>query len=440
MVQDGTFGIDKPKARGKPKWKLVDESHGKEVDISSSYCIPIKSRSMRKTLDADKEEWDVIDDGTDPTKLPALTPRALERISDFYQPTTRGTSAVKPSVERARKKSLPVAESPSLLAALPGSGRITTVRLAGKDIFDDPSPRKRGRPMGSKNKTKTPDSLASVATAKAPSDDSEDASKKRRTSIVKFNLPASARKAVALRCLTDKKRPPRSSAVASITSSAVVLLKSSLSSAPASCPASRKRTVNNSASIVAEDQRSKGRRTPENATHPASSELSDESSASSFSAATSESSEEWEIDAAVPSRRSSRFGRVVTANSRRHYAAGTEPGRSVRRARRFAASPSALQTPASGHQEASDGDQNSKSISSARRSRRSAALLCEASVNISAPPRSRKRSPPPAEGSSSPPILISTKTKSRTTLVSAHTAVDEATSPPKRRRSTRSIG
>lgn len=64
MIPVGTFGPDKPKSEGRPKYKLVDESLGQEVDISSGFCIPIKSRSMRRTLDADKEEWDVIDDGT----------------------------------------------------------------------------------------------------------------------------------------------------------------------------------------------------------------------------------------------------------------------------------------------------------------------------------------------------------------------------------------
>lgn len=231
MVQDGIFGDDKPKARGKPKWRLVNESLGREVDISSSYCIPIKSRSMRKTLDADKEEWDVIDDGTDPTKMPAITSRlSLERRDDFYHTTSRGTTAIKPSVERARKKPFSFADSPSLLAAIPGSGVITTVRLVGRSIFDDQSSQKRGRPLGSKNKPKSPTTLCAmdvtedtkVASEKlrstlptiALTTVSDDAGGKRRSSVVQFNVPASVRKAAALRSSTEKKvrgRVPRSS-------------------------------------------------------------------------------------------------------------------------------------------------------------------------------------------------------------------------------------
>jgi hypothetical protein len=62
MIAVGTFGPDKNKAVGRPIWKLVDEALGEEVDVSSSFCIPVKSRSMRRTADADKEEWDIIDD------------------------------------------------------------------------------------------------------------------------------------------------------------------------------------------------------------------------------------------------------------------------------------------------------------------------------------------------------------------------------------------
>ncbi|KAL7575934.1 hypothetical protein ACA910_000731 [Epithemia clementina (nom. ined.)] len=62
MVQDGLFGPEKPKAYGRPKWKLVKQELGKELDISSSFCIPCRSKSMKRTLDADKEEWDILSD------------------------------------------------------------------------------------------------------------------------------------------------------------------------------------------------------------------------------------------------------------------------------------------------------------------------------------------------------------------------------------------
>ena len=57
----GTWGPDKPKAEGRPIWMLVDESEGKEVDISGSFCIPVRSRAMKRTIDADCEQWDIID-------------------------------------------------------------------------------------------------------------------------------------------------------------------------------------------------------------------------------------------------------------------------------------------------------------------------------------------------------------------------------------------
>ena len=64
MVQDGVFGPEQKRSNGRPRWKLVDESLGMELDISSTYCIPVKSRTLKKTVDADKEEWDILDGAT----------------------------------------------------------------------------------------------------------------------------------------------------------------------------------------------------------------------------------------------------------------------------------------------------------------------------------------------------------------------------------------
>lgn len=228
MIQDGTFGMDKPKAFGKTKWRLLDENYGHEVDISSKYCIPVRSRSMKKTLDADKEEWDVIDDGTDPTAISSTYRRnSVNHVSSNSQ---RGTIAIKPSSERVRK--LPpttlsspapsttsyIMESPSLLAAIPGTGRITMVRLEGRLLFKQPSTistitigptvketmnntaRKRGRPVGSKN------------VAKIPAIDEEDVvcspiGKKRRLNAPIVHVPASARKAAAMRTTSTLDKP-----------------------------------------------------------------------------------------------------------------------------------------------------------------------------------------------------------------------------------------
>jgi predicted GNAT family N-acyltransferase len=225
MVQDGTFGIDKPKACGRAKWRLVDESLGHEVDLSSSYCIAVKSRSMRKTLDADKEEWDIVDDGSDPTALSRMSCNGgLSRqssVSSFSEIRYRGMIATKPSVERSRKKTVAlIAESPSLLATIPGSGIITTVRLKGKLLFGDESrwrpnsiEAKRGRPVGSKNKPKSSD-CESMDVAKSVDDGisfidlpCSTPGKKRRVPTVQFNVPASARKAAALRAAIGAIKP-----------------------------------------------------------------------------------------------------------------------------------------------------------------------------------------------------------------------------------------
>ena len=164
MVQDGVFGSKYKSFRGKPRWRLVDENSGKELDISSSFCIPIKSHSMRKCEDADKEEWAIVDDGTIP-----VTPNPKRRRDS-------GVTAVKPSSVRKHQRTGLLAESPTLLATYPNSGKITTVHILGKSLFQpareappiplsakksvairtsqEPVKRGRGRPKGSKNKPK----------------------------------------------------------------------------------------------------------------------------------------------------------------------------------------------------------------------------------------------------------------------------------------------
>lgn len=61
MVQEGHFGPERKRSHGRPRYRLVDENLGKELDISSMYCIPLKSKALKRTVDADKEEWDIID-------------------------------------------------------------------------------------------------------------------------------------------------------------------------------------------------------------------------------------------------------------------------------------------------------------------------------------------------------------------------------------------
>eukprot|EP00546_Thalassionema_frauenfeldii_P012623 CAMPEP_0178910170 /NCGR_PEP_ID=MMETSP0786-20121207/8944_1 /TAXON_ID=186022 /ORGANISM="Thalassionema frauenfeldii, Strain CCMP 1798" /LENGTH=826 /DNA_ID=CAMNT_0020582383 /DNA_START=178 /DNA_END=2658 /DNA_ORIENTATION=+ len=60
MRQVGYWGDDKPECRGRPKWMLVDESEGRELDISADFCSLVPSRGMYRTEDADDERWDIF--------------------------------------------------------------------------------------------------------------------------------------------------------------------------------------------------------------------------------------------------------------------------------------------------------------------------------------------------------------------------------------------
>lgn len=54
------------KYSGRTKWMLVDESEGKEIDITASACTVVKSTCTKKCDDADKEEWNIVDDSKVP--------------------------------------------------------------------------------------------------------------------------------------------------------------------------------------------------------------------------------------------------------------------------------------------------------------------------------------------------------------------------------------
>ncbi|GKY93198.1 hypothetical protein MPSEU_000287600 [Mayamaea pseudoterrestris] len=145
MKACGNFGDDKPKSSGRTKYRLVDEKLGKEVDISSSFCIPIKARAMRKTLDADMEEWDVVDDGSEPD-AEVSQPRMSNSASRNSSRPLR-TSPVKPSAvpkpPTGLKCKTPQASAgdsclrlPTMMALLPEGESEVVVRLVGKEIYD----------------------------------------------------------------------------------------------------------------------------------------------------------------------------------------------------------------------------------------------------------------------------------------------------------------
>jgi len=68
MVKEGIFGPERKRSAGRTRWRLVEEKLGRELDISSVYCIPVRSKALKKTADADKEEWDILDDSEKPEK------------------------------------------------------------------------------------------------------------------------------------------------------------------------------------------------------------------------------------------------------------------------------------------------------------------------------------------------------------------------------------
>ena len=109
MVQEGYFGPDRKRSYGRPRFRLVDEKLGRELDISSVYCIPVKSKALKRTVDADKEEWDIIDGPVTLVKdeapidiatgsLPSVANNVIDTTQKTLskQPKFRSRSPVKP--------------------------------------------------------------------------------------------------------------------------------------------------------------------------------------------------------------------------------------------------------------------------------------------------------------------------------------------------------
>jgi hypothetical protein len=47
---------------GRPRYKLVPEGEGRELDLPASMCSMVTAFSVSKTLDADKETWDIVEE------------------------------------------------------------------------------------------------------------------------------------------------------------------------------------------------------------------------------------------------------------------------------------------------------------------------------------------------------------------------------------------
>lgn len=123
----GVWGPEKPKAEGRPIWMLVDESEGKEVDISGSCCVPVRSRAMKRTADADCEQWDILDaDDATPVSARKIRPRDRRSVSDAAKKSSKGSAkkdgTVKKKRGRPRKHPLPE----------PGSEKTSSAKKRGR--------------------------------------------------------------------------------------------------------------------------------------------------------------------------------------------------------------------------------------------------------------------------------------------------------------------
>ena len=217
MEAVGTFGPDKPKAAGRPKYKLVDESLGLEVDISSAFCIPVKARSMRKTMDADKEEWDV--EGSDET--------ILSRRLSLDTSSTSIRSAIKPSaVPKDRKRMRDSTSEPTLEAVRPDNGKSVHVVVRHGDQRQPPK-HKISHNGSSNNQYRPPIrklNLAVAASASATSsteslDDDDDADDAESTEEFVASSSVCSTNSIGTASLSDRsrnqsrpKRPKRLSA------------------------------------------------------------------------------------------------------------------------------------------------------------------------------------------------------------------------------------
>ena len=61
LEKRGTFGAKHGASAGRPKWMLVAEEHGGEIDVGAGRCHIVQAKEMRSTKEnADEEEWDIV--------------------------------------------------------------------------------------------------------------------------------------------------------------------------------------------------------------------------------------------------------------------------------------------------------------------------------------------------------------------------------------------
>jgi len=78
------------------KWVLVDEAEGKEVDVSSTFCVRVKANPSKNSIDADEEEWDIPESKPVPVQerpIPNLQrnpPRMMPGVFPSFQRGMQG--------------------------------------------------------------------------------------------------------------------------------------------------------------------------------------------------------------------------------------------------------------------------------------------------------------------------------------------------------------
>eukprot|EP00980_Cylindrotheca_fusiformis_P004196 scaffold912_cov119-Cylindrotheca_fusiformis.AAC.12 len=119
MVPDGVFGPERKKSQGRTRWRLVDETLGHELDISSMFCIPVRSKALKKTADADKEEWDILD-GETPKAPGSITSSSSPQLSDIFSEVA--------TISKREKRSIRKQPVRPRSAIKPMSGKIAIIK------------------------------------------------------------------------------------------------------------------------------------------------------------------------------------------------------------------------------------------------------------------------------------------------------------------------
>merc|ERR1712176_917861 len=190
MVQEGHFGPDRKRSYGRPRYRLVDEKLGKELDISSMYCITVKSKALKRTADADKEEWDIIDGAVTLVKEDLVQ----DATSDLSLNTGTGETGPK------RKKLSKQPKFRSRTPVKPLSGKI--VIGSTQRHSQDPLKRTRGSPAGRKRRVEEISMAERAASAAKISPPVRARQRRRCMRCVDNGAPSS----VAVDCLGAKGR------------------------------------------------------------------------------------------------------------------------------------------------------------------------------------------------------------------------------------------